>query len=115
MAAWHYTILLLVNCNKRALDWGQLGCSIYNINNNTITVQCHIYPLASVILQLRNVSSLQSHLAQLLHRDHPVSITIKQFEGLFQAVDVLPGELPVRAESLCVPGHGWAGSVSITG
>ena len=56
-----------------------------------------------------------SHLAQFLHSDHPVSITIKQFEGLFQAVDVLPGELPVRAESLSVPGHSWAGSASITG
>ena len=55
-----------------------------------------------------------SHLAQLLHSDHAVSITIKEFEGLFQAVDVLPGGLPVRAESLCVPGHSWAGSASIT-
>ena len=47
----------------------------------------------------------ETHLAQLLHGDNSISITIKQFEGFFQAVDVLPGELSVRAESLGVPGH----------
>ena len=67
-----------------------------------------LWPLHSFVLEV-------SHLAQLLHSDHAVSITIKEFEGLLQAVDVLPGELPVRAESLCVPGHGWAGSAGITG
>ena len=49
--------------------------------------------------------TLRSYLAQLLHSDDPVPITIKEFEGFFQAVDVLPGELSVRAESLRVPGH----------
>ena len=58
--------------------------------------------------------TVRSYLSQLLHSDHPVPITIKEFEGLLQAVDVLPGELPVRAESLSVPGHSWAGSASIT-
>ena len=72
-----------------------------------------VYILA--LLQLRNFSSGESHLAQLLHSDDAISITIKEFEGLLQAVDVLPGGLPVRAESLCVPGHSWAaGSAGIT-
>ena len=41
-----------------------------------------------------------SHLAQLLHSDHAVSITIKEFEGLLETLHVLPGELPVRAQPL---------------
>ena len=49
--------------------------------------------------------TVRSYLSQLLHSDDPVPITIKEFEGFFQAVDVLPGELSVRAESLRVPGH----------
>ena len=53
----------------------------------------------------QSMFSFLTHLAQLLHSDNSISITIKQFEGFFQAVDVLPGELSVRAESLGVPGH----------
>ena len=45
------------------------------------------------------------HLAELVHGDDPVPITVKQFEGLLEAVDVLARQLPVRAEPLRVLGH----------
>lgn len=48
-----------------------------------------------------------TYLAKLLHCNSPIAITIKKFEGLLETLDILPGQLPVRAESLCVLGHGY--------
>ena len=46
------------------------------------------------------------YLAKLLHCYSPVAITIEKFEGLLETLDILPGQLAVRAEPLCVLGHG---------
>ena len=46
------------------------------------------------------------YLAQLLHCNSAVAITIEKFEGLLETLDILSGQLPVRAEPLCVLGHG---------
>ena len=60
-------------------------------------------------------SVVSGHLAELVHGDDPVPITVKQFEGLLEAVDVLARQLPVRAEPLRVLRHAVLQRSSLTG
>ena len=46
-----------------------------------------------------------TNLPKLLHGYFSITITVKQFEGLFQAINVLHCYLSVRTESLRSLGH----------
>ena len=46
-----------------------------------------------------------TNLPELLHGNFSITITVKQFEGLFQAINVLHCYLSVRTESLRSLGH----------